>query len=56
MFHCLILLEKRMSESERFAHMFSKSIGFVKKWYAINFGGFLESICIEWSTLISTSF
>ena len=56
MFHCLILLEKRMSESKRFAHMFDKSIVLVIKWYEINFDGCLESICIEWSTLISTSF
>ena len=27
-----------MSESERFAHMFAKSMGFVKKWSEIRVG------------------
>ena len=29
---------RKMSESERFAHMFEKSIGLVKKWYEIRVG------------------
>ena len=29
---------KKMSESERFAHMFDKSIGLVKKWSEIRVG------------------
>jgi len=28
----------KMSESERFAHMFDKSIGLVRKWSEIKFG------------------
>ena len=29
---------RKMSESERFAHMFDKSIGLVKKWSEIRVG------------------
>ena len=29
---------RKMSESERFAHMFAKSMGFVKKWSEIKVG------------------
>ena len=31
-------LEKKKSESERFAHMFDKSIGLVRKWFDIKVG------------------
>ncbi len=30
--------DKKMSESERFAHMFDKSIGLVRKWSEIRVG------------------
>ena len=30
--------KKKMSESERFAHMFDKSIGLVRKWSEIRVG------------------
>ena len=33
-----IMYNKKMSESERFAHMFDKSIGLVKKWSEIRVG------------------
>ena len=31
-------IKKKMSESERFAHMFDKSIGLVRKWPEIRVG------------------
>ena len=34
----LSLEHKKMSESERFAHMFEKSIGLVRKWSEIRVG------------------
>ena len=33
-----IINKKKMSESERFAHMFDKSIGLVRKWSEIRVG------------------
>ena len=34
----LRLFSKKMSKSERFAHMFDKSIGLVRKWSEISVG------------------
>ena len=32
------ILKKKMDESERFVHMFEKSIGLVRKWSEIRVG------------------